>query len=304
MPSSPFPRHHQLDKDEKPTLFTRYSDSEDLLGKWFKLHPERRQDIFLATKFGNLVDGNGKRIVRSDPAYIKEACAKSLKRLGVDTIDLYYAHRLDGVTPVEHTVQAMKELKDEGKVKFLGLSECSAKSLDRACKISHIAAVQIEYSPFTIDIERPEIDLLATCRKLGVATVAYSPLGRGMLTGAYKSLDDFEADDFRRLAPRFSKDNFPKNLELADKLEAMAKKKGVTPGQLSLAWLMRQGEDVIPIPGTKKIKYLEENVGALGVKLTDQEGEEIRRAVEEAEVVGDRYPQGMAAQLFADTPEL
>ena len=275
------------------------------MGKWFKLHPERRPDIFLATKFANLVDPNtGNRIVRSDPAYVKEACAKSLKRLGVDKIDLYYAHRVDGKTPIEHTVQAMKELKDEGKVRFLGLSECSARTLERACKISHIAAVQIEYSPFTIDIERPEINLLATCRKLGVATVAYSPLGRGMLTGAYKSPDDFEEGDFRRAAPRFSKDNFPKNLELADKLAAIAKMKKISPGQLSLAWLLKQGDDIIPIPGTKKIKYLEENLGALGVKLTDQEDEEIRKAVEGAEVVGVRYPEGMAAGLFGDTPEL
>ena len=192
----------------------------------------------------------------------------------------------------------------EGKIKYLGLSEVSSTSLRRACKVHHIDAVQIEYSPFTIDIESPSISLLKTCRELGVAVVAYSPLGRGMLTGAYKSPNDFEEGDFRRMSPRFSEENFPKNLKLTDEIGAIAKKKGCTPSQLTLAWLMAQGDDIIPIPGTKKIKYLEENMGALEVKLTKEEEQEIRKVVDSAEVHGSRYPESFMSRCFADTPEL
>ena len=192
----------------------------------------------------------------------------------------------------------------EGKIKCLGLSEVSADTLRRAHAVHPISAVQIEYSPFTIDIESPDIGLLKTCRELGVATVAYSPLGRGMLTGAYKSPADFEEGDFRRNAPRFSEENFPKNLKLVDEINQIAQKKGCTAGQLSLAWLLAQGPDIIPIPGTKKIKYLEENFGALDVELTSSENAEIRKAVESAEVHGLRYPEQMAGLLFANTPEL
>ena len=191
-----------------------------------------------------------------------------------------------------------------GKIKYLGLSEISSTTLRRAHAIHPISAVQIEYSPFTTDIESPSTSLLATCRSLGVAIVAYSPLGRGMLTGAYKSPSDFEEGDFRLLSPRFSEENFPKNLKLVDEIGKIAKKKGCTPSQLTLAWLMKQGEDIIPIPGTKKIKYLEENMKALEVKLTKEEEEEIRKVVDAAEVHGDRYPEAMMGRLFADTPEL
>jgi aryl-alcohol dehydrogenase-like predicted oxidoreductase len=192
----------------------------------------------------------------------------------------------------------------EGKIKYLGLSEISSDTLRRACKVHHIDAVQIEYSPFAIDIETPQINLLKTCRELGVAIIAYSPLGRGMLTGAYTSPSDFEEGDFRRYAPRFSEENFPKNLVLVENLQKIAKKKGCTPGQLTLAWLLAQGDDVIPIPGTKKIKYLEENLGALNVKLTEAEEREIRGLVESAEAHGLRYPPTMAEYCFADTPAL
>lgn len=192
----------------------------------------------------------------------------------------------------------------EGKVRYLGLSEISSETLRRACKVVHIDAVQIEYSPFTIDIEDPKIALLKTCRELGVAVIAYSPLGRGFLTGQYKSADDFEEGDFRRISPRFSKENFPKNLKLVDGIGALAKKKGCTAGQLTLAWLMAQGDDIIPIPGTKKIKYLEENMEALNVKLTSEEVKEVRDLVEAAEVSGDRYPSAAMGSLFADTPHL
>lgn len=192
----------------------------------------------------------------------------------------------------------------EGKVKYLGLSEVSSDTLRRACKIHHIDAVQVEYSPFAIDIEQPQIDLLKTCRELGVATICYSPLGRGMMTGAYKSKDDFEEGDFRTRAPRFSDENFPKNIKLVEDISGLAKKKGCTPGQLTLAWLLAQGDDIIPIPGTKKIKYLEENLGALDIKLTSEEEKEFRKFVEAVEVHGTRYPEAMVGHLYADTPAL
>ncbi|TVY85091.1 Aldo-keto reductase yakc [NADP(+)] [Lachnellula suecica] len=287
-----------------------YQDSEDLLGKWFK-KTGKRNEIFLATKFGNKVV-DGERSADSSPEYVKEACAKSLERLGVSQIDLYYCHRVDRKTPIEKTVEAMVELKKyslclyltEGKIKYLGISEITADTLRRACKVHHIDVVQIEYSPFAIDIESPTINLLKTCRELGVATVAYSPLGRGFVTGVYRSPADFEEGDFRKFAPRFSEENFPKNLKLVDGLVSLAKKKNCTPGQLTLAWLMAQGDDIIPIPGTKKIKYLEENLGALNVKLSDSEEKEIRDLVENAEVHGGRYPEAFAGHLFADTPPL
>lgn len=281
-----------------------YADSEDLLGKWFAANPNKRNDIFLATKFANRLFEDGTSDIDSSPEYCREACAKSLKRLGVPTIDLYYCHRLDRKTPVEKTVQAMAELKNEGKIKYLGLSECSSESLRRACKVHHISAVQIEYSPFALDIESPQVELLKTCRELGVAVVAYSPLCRGMLTGNLRSPDDFEAGDFRTFAPRFSKENFPKNLELVDKLTEMAREKGCTPSQLTLAWLMAQGNDIIPIPGTTKTHRLEENTGSMKIQLTEREIERIREASENAEVAGTRYPESFMAACFADTPKL
>ena len=247
--------------------FDRYADSEDLIGKWFA-RTGKRSEIFLATKFANIVDKDGNRSVRNDPAYVKTACAKSLSRLGIPTIDLYYCHRVDGVTPIEKTVEAMVQLKNEGKIKYLGLSEVSSATLRRAHKVHPISAVQIEYSPYAMDIESPQIALLKTCRELGVAIIAYSPLGRGMLTGAYKSPADFEEGDFRKFAPRFSAENFPKNIQLAEQIGVIARKKGCTPGQLCLAWLMAQGKDIVPIPGTKKLKYLRENLGALDGEVT------------------------------------
>ncbi|KAI9815130.1 MAG: hypothetical protein M1827_002973 [Pycnora praestabilis] len=280
-----------------------YADNEDLIGKWFK-RTGKRNEIFLATKFANRMNEKGEREIISSPEYVKEACAKSLKRLGIETIDLYYCHRLDGKTPVEKTVEAMAELKKEGKIKYLGLSEISSESLRRAHAVHPISAVQIEYSPFTMDIEDPKIGLLQTCRELGVATIAYSPLGRGFITGQYKSPKDFEEGDFRSFSPRFSEENFPKNLKLVDHISELAKKKGCTAGQLTLAWLMAQGNDIIPIPGTKKLKYLDENLGALDVKLTAEENKEIRQAIEKAEVHGERYPSAMMHTLFADTPPL
>ena len=195
----------------------------------------------------------------------------------------------------------MKELVQAGKIKYIGLSECSSDTLRRAYAVHPIACVQIEYSPFSLDIERDEIGLLKTCRELGVAIVCYSPLGRGMLTGQIKSIDDLREDDWRRRFPRFSKENFPKNLKLVDQLTALAKRKGCTPGQLTLAWILAQGDDFIPIPGSSRIKNLEENAAAAQIKLSQEEIQEIRRACENADVVGERYPAVMCAHLFADS---
>ena len=280
-----------------------YMDNEDLLGRWFKANPGKREHIFLATKFGNK-NVNGVRSVDSSPEYAKEACNKSLKRLGLPHVDLYYCHRVDGKTPVEKTIQAMVELKNEGKFKYLGISECSSETLRRAYAVHPITACQIEYSPFTLDIESPKIELLKTCRELGVAVVAYSPIGRGMISGEIRKPDDFEEGDFRRNAPRFSAENFPKNLELVDKIHALAKKKNATPSQLTLAWLLAQGDDIVPIPGTTRIHRLQENLDSLKITLSSAEEREIRQACENADVSGDRYPEPMMKSLFGNTPPL
>lgn len=198
----------------------------------------------------------------------------------------------------------MKKLKDAGKVKHLGLSECSADSLRRACKIVHIDAVQVEYSPFSLEIESKEVDLLRTCRELGVATIAYSPLGRGFLTGSIRSRDDFEENDFRLIAPRFSQENFHKNLQLVDTLKAIAEKKACTTGQLTLAWLMRQGDDIIPIPGTTKVQNLDENAGSLKVQISDAEDKQIREAINKADIAGTRYPEGFMTYCYVTTKPL
>ncbi|KAK5993967.1 Aldo-keto reductase str7 [Cladobotryum mycophilum] len=265
-----------------------YMDNEELIGKWFR-RTGKRDDVFVATKCGAVFDAQGNSSIRSDPEYIHEACNSSLQKLGVSHIDLFYLHRLNKDTPVELTVQALAELKRQGKIRHLGLCEVSAQTLRRAHAIHPITAIQVEYSPFSVDIENPKTDILRTARELGVAVVAYSPLGRGMLTGQIRSPDDFGADDFRKNLPRFSKENFPKNLALVAKIESIATKKGNTAGQLTLAWLLRQGDDIFPIPGTKKIKYLEENLVGASIQLTDEEEAEIRKAINETEVIGGRY---------------
>ena len=203
--------------------------------------------------------------------------------------------------PIEETVGVLKEFVQAGKIKYIGLSECSSETLRRAHAVHPISAVQIEYSPFSLDIESEEIGLLKTCRELGVGIVCYSPLARGMLTGQVKSPDDFEADDSRRMMPRFSKENFSKNLELVNTLTTIAKRKNCTPGQLTLAWILAQGDDFVLIPGTTKVKNLEENVGAVNVKLSKQEVQEIRNACEKANVAGGRYPEVFSAGLFGDS---
>jgi len=278
-----------------------YGDNEDLLGKYFKKYPHQREKVFLATKFAVIILPDGKRDVRGDAPYVREACAKSLERLGLDYVDLYYAHRIDKNVPIEETMGALKELVEAGKIKYIGLSECSSDTLRRAHAVHPVAAVQMEYSPFSLEIEKEQYGLLKTCRELGVAIVCYSPLGRGMLTGQYKSPDDLEENDFRRHMPRFSKENFPKNLQLVDQLTTIAKKKGCTPGQLTLAWILAQGEDFIPIPGTSKIKNLEENAAAAQIKLSKEEIQEIRQASEKADMAGDRYNPEFSLNLFGDS---
>ncbi|KAF2491143.1 putative aldo-keto reductase [Lophium mytilinum] len=281
-----------------------YNDNEDMLGKYFAKNPDRRANIFLATKFAAPIKDSGHTENCSSPEYAKQACARSLKRLGVDHIDLYYVHRLDRKTPIEKTVQALAELKAEGKIRHLGLSECSAESLRRAHAVHPITAVQLEYSPFALDIEDPRIGLLATARELGVAVVAYSPIGRGILSGAIKSRADFGEGDFRAMMPRFSEENFDKNFKLVDQILEVAKDKGVTGSQITLAWLLSQGDDVFPIPGTTNVARVEENVASLKIKLSEQEAKRIRDASEAAEVHGERYPPAMVSALFADTPPL
>ncbi|KAJ4357830.1 uncharacterized protein N0V89_002406 [Didymosphaeria variabile] len=281
-----------------------YGDNEDLLGKWFKANPKKREHIFLATKFANRKMDDGSFKIDSTPEYAKQACYKSLERLGLPNVDLYYVHRLDRVTPIEKTVRAMVELKNEGKFKHLGISECSAESLRRAHAVHPITAVQVEYHPFALDIESEQIDLLRTARELGVAIVAYSPLSRGMFTGAYKSPDDFEEGDFRKKAPRFSKENFPKNLKLVDQFAELANKKGVATGQLVLAWELAQGEDVFPIPGTQRLERLKENVDALKVTLSKEEEQELRKVMNAADVAGNRYMDSYMSLTYADTPPL
>ncbi|KAI8803349.1 aldo/keto reductase family protein [Cladochytrium replicatum] len=267
--------------------------NEELIANVLKEH---RDKIFICTKFSMVVTEKGFGL-RGDPEHVKSACEASLKRLGVNCIDLYYQHRVDPNTPIEETVAAMAELVKEGKVKYLGLSEASAQSIRRAHAVHPITAYQVEYSPWSLDIETD--DRLKVCRELGIAIVAYSPLGRGFLTGTIKSIDDLAANDFRRISPRFQGENFARNFAVVDALKALAEKKGITPGQLCLAWVLGQGEDFIVIPGTKKIKYLEENVQALNVKLTDDEMKEIRAVISKIPVVGDRYPAALMSSINA-----
>ncbi|KAF8997500.1 NADP-dependent oxidoreductase domain-containing protein [Cyathus striatus] len=278
-----------------------YGDSEELIGKWFK-KTGNRNEVFLATKFGIVRTA---RAINGDPEHVKEAAALSLKRLGVEQIDLYYLHRADKTVPIEKTVGAMAELVKEGKVRYLGLSEITSDTLRRAHAIHPISAVQVEYSPFTLDIEDEKIGLLKACRELGVTVIAYSPLGRGLLTGQYKSPDDFEDGDFRKFVPRYSKENFPNILKIASGLEEIGKRHKATAGQVALAWILGQGDHIIPIPGTKKIKYLKENIAASKIKLSKEELDEVREIATKADAAqGDRYPPGMMDKLFVDTPRL
>ena len=285
--------HHALD------IGANHLDSSDMYG-WG--HSEtvvgraikgRRAEVMLATKFGQTQNPGGPNGVNGRPEYVAQACEASLQRLGVDVIDLYYQHRVDPKVPIEETVGAMAELVKAGKVRHLGLSEAGPATIRRAAAVHPIAALQTEYSLWS---REPEDGLLQAVRELGIGFVAYSPLGRGFLTGQIRKFEDLPADDRRRIFPRFQGENFQKNLDLVARIEALAKAKGCTPGQLALAWVLAQGDDVVPIPGTKRLAYLDENLGALKVKLTPGDLSQIDAAMPAALVAGQRYTaQALAA---------
>jgi aryl-alcohol dehydrogenase-like predicted oxidoreductase len=258
--------------------------NEVLVGKAIADH---RDEVTVATKFGNVRGPGGERLgVRGDPAYVRECCEASLQRLGIETIDLYYQHRVDPEVPIEETVGAMSELIDQGKVVHLGLSEAAPETIRRAHETHPIAALQTEYSLWSRD---PEDEILPTVRELGIGFVAYSPLGRGFLTGRFRSVDELPEDDFRRHNPRFQGENFDRNLDLVDRVEELAAEKGVTPGQLALAWVLAQGEGIVPIPGTKHRLYLEQNVAAVEVELSEDELRRIDEVAPQGAAAGDRY---------------
>jgi aryl-alcohol dehydrogenase-like predicted oxidoreductase len=261
--------------------------NEKLVGKAIQ---GRREEVVLATKFGNERREDGSRVgVNGKPEYVRKACDASLGRLGVDTIDLYYQHRVDPEVPIEETVGAMKGLVEAGKVRYLGLSEAAPETIRRAHAVHPISALQSEYSLFTRDVED---EVLPTTRELGIGFVAYSPLGRGFLTGAWRSIGDLPENDTRAgRFPRFSEENFKKNVELADRVGEIAAEKDATPGQLALAWLLHQGDDVVPIPGTKRRKYLEENLEAVGIVLTDEDLRRIEDAMPRGSAAGERYAE-------------
>src|ERR1700676_1213069 len=297
-----------VDEEESLQVFHRYLElrgnfldtaevygpykNEELLGRFLREVP--RDSVVVATKFGFRINSDGIRGVDSSPENVRRACDASLGRLGIETIDLYYQHRVDPNVPIEETVGAMAELVRQGKVRFLGLSEAAADTLRRAHKIHPIAALQSEYSLWTRD---PEDQILPTIRELGIALVAYSPLGRGFLTGQIKRVGDFEPEDYPRQSPRFVGENFQKNLDLVARVEAIAKERNCTPSQLALAWLLAQGDDIIPIPGTKRRKYLEENVVALQVSLTRNDLSRIDEVAPHGAASGDRYPAHMMAAV-------
>ncbi|MHB8532950.1 MAG: aldo/keto reductase, partial [Solirubrobacteraceae bacterium] len=264
--------------------------NEELVGRAIA---DRRDEVFLATKFGIKLEqvegGAPKRSIEGGPEYVRSACEASLRRLGTDHIDLYYQHRVDPDTPIEETVGAMAELVQQGKVRHLGLSEASAETIARAHAVHPITAVQSEYSLWTRDVED---EVLPTLRELGIALVAYSPLGRGFLSGRFSSPDELDENDFRRYGPRFTGENLQANLKLAERVKALAEERGITAGQLALAWVLHRSEQIVPIPGTKRVSYLEENLAAAEVELSEQEVEAI--AAELPAASGERYdPQGM-----------
>ena len=265
--------------------------NEELVGRAIA---GRRTSVVLATKFGNVRGPKGEFLgVRGDPEYVRQCCDASLRRLKVDMIDLYYQHRVDPKVPIEDTVGAMAELVRAGKVRYLGLSEASPATIRRAAKVHSIAALQTEYSLWSREVET---EILPTVRELGIGFVAYSPLGRGFLTGRFKTIDDLPANDYRRNSPRFQGDNFRKNLDLVTKITELAARKRCTPSQLALAWVLAQGNDIVPIPGTKQVRYLDENLQAASLAFTSTELQEINAVLPSGAASGERYvPQGMAA---------
>ncbi|KAG8742624.1 hypothetical protein FRC10_001173 [Ceratobasidium sp. 414] len=283
-----------------------YNDSEDLIGKWFK-RTGKRDQIFLASKFAFTPEGP-----RGDPEYVKASIEKSLKRLGVDTIDLYYVHRIDPRVPIETTMAALVELVKAGKIRYIGLSVPSPATLRRAHKVHPVAAIQVEASASfayisIFSLQAPHTlkgHLLETARELGVAVVAYSPLGKGLVTGQIRSHADLPEGDLRKSIPKYQDQNFPKVLSLVEKLKQIGAKHNATAGQVCLAYLLAQGDDIIPIPGTKSVKYLEENLGAVHVSLAPEEIKAIRQAIAETELTGNQYPPKLMEMLYRDTPEL
>ncbi len=267
--------------------------NEILVGKAIR---GRRNQVVLATKFGFVrkAEDPSFRVISGHPDYVKQACDASLERLGIDHIDLYYQHRVDPNVPIEDTVGAMADLVKAGKVRFLGLSEAGPQTIRRAHQVHPISALQTEYSLWSRD---PEDEILPTVRELGIGFVAYSPLGRGFLTGRFKSYEDLPQDDFRRNSPRFNGENFKKNLDLVQRVTEIAKEKGVTPGQLAIAWVLAQGKDIVPIPGTKHVRYLEENVAALNVHLTQADLERINEVMPKGAASGLRYPEAAMRTL-------
>jgi len=287
--------HHALDRG---VTFLDTADmygwgaNEELVGRAIR---GKRDDVFLATKFGNVRGPNGEFLgIRGDPDYVRSACEASLRRLGVDVIDLYYQHRVDANVPIEDTVGEMSRLKEEGKIRFLGLSEAAPRTIRAAYATSPITAVQTELSLWSRDAEE---EVLPTCRELGIGYVAYSPLGRGFLTGQFKSPDDFAEDDFRHNHPRFQGENFYKNLDLVKEVEKMAEEKGCNAAQLALAWVLAQGDDIVPIPGTKHVKYLDQNIGALDVKLSAEDLRRLDEILPPGAAAGQRYPERSMAAL-------
>jgi len=270
--------------------------NEELLGRFFKEDKTRRHKVQLATKFGIVRDANDptKRGISGRPEYVRQSAEGSLKRLGTDHIDLYYQHRVDPSVPIEETVGAMSRLVEEGKVRFLGLSEAGPETIARAHATHPIAALQTEYSLWSRDVE---VEILPLLREKGIGLVPYSPLGRGFLTGEIQKFEDFAPDDYRRNSPRFQGENFAKNLKLVNHLRELAQGKGVTASQLALAWVLAQGNDLVPIPGTKRVKYLEENVAALEVKLTEDERRHLDELLPLGAAAGTRYPEAMMGMV-------
>ncbi len=262
----------------------RFGENEELVGRAIA---GRRDEVVLATKFGNVVRDDGSRGISGRPDYVREAIDKSLARLNVDHVDLYYQHRVDKTVPIEETVGAMKDLVGAGKTRHVGLSEASPETIRRAHAVHPITALQTEYSLWTRDPE--DNGVLDTTRELGIGFVAYSPLGRGFLTGRFRSPDDFDEDDFRKHHPRFQGETFRRNLDLVERVHEIAREKAVTPAQLALAWVLSRGEDVVPIPGTKRRTYLEENAGAVEVELTEDDLARIEEAFPKGATAGDRY---------------
>ncbi len=285
--------HHAIDRG---VTFLDTADmygvgkNEELVGLAIQ---DRRDDVFLATKFGNVRGPNGEFLgVKGDPEYVRSACDNSLRRLGVEVIDLYYQHRVDPNVPIEDTVGAMVRLKEEGKIRYLGLSEAAPRTIRRAHAVHPITAVQTELSLWSRDAEA---EVIPTVRELGIGYVAYSPLGRGFLTGQIRSPNDFPEDDFRKHHPRFQGENFGKNIQLVHEVEKMAKEKGCTTAQLALAWVLAQGDDIVPIPGTRHERYLDDNIGALDVKLSADDLDRLDEILPPGAAAGQRYhDQGMA----------